>query len=59
MNKAHGRLHKPKEAAKKIIKGKKFKCPKCEKIMEIKNVEFGAKYVCSKCGYVGLHEMLR
>lgn len=57
MNKMTGRLHKPKETAKRTIKGKKFICPKCKEILEIKDVEFGAKYTCQKCGCTELHEM--
>lgn len=57
MSKVNGRLHKPKETAKRIVRGKRFKCPECKEISEITNVEFGAKYTCPKCGCTELHEL--
>ena len=59
MHKANGRTHKPKETAKRIIKGKQFQCPECKEITEISNVEFGSKYSCPKCGCRELYEIAR
>lgn len=51
--KENGRLSINKSKASQESKNiKKFKCPSCGEVCVVKDVVFGAKYNCSKCGAV-------